>query len=57
MDRWDKELDAFATVNTMMRDGKTLFQTCEQSKSRSPGHPEVASRTGREAACRIQDQK
>ena len=36
IERWNKELDAFATVDTMMRDNKTLFQIYERLRAQNP---------------------
>ena len=36
IDRWNRELDAFAVVDTMMRDGKNLFQIYEWLRASQP---------------------
>ena len=36
IERWNKELDAFATVDKMMRDNKTLFQIYERLRALNP---------------------
>jgi hypothetical protein len=36
VDRWNKELDTFAVVDTMMRDGKNLFQIYEWLRASQP---------------------
>ena len=36
IDRWNKELDAFATVDSMMRSGKNLFQIYERLRALNP---------------------
>ena len=36
IDRWSKELDAFATIDSMMRDGKSLFQIYERLRAAHP---------------------
>ena len=36
IDRWAHELDAFATVDSMMREGKNLFQIYERLRALNP---------------------
>jgi hypothetical protein len=36
IDRWNKELDAFVVVDTMMHDGKNLFQIYEWLRASQP---------------------
>jgi hypothetical protein len=36
IDRWSKELDAFAVIDTMMRDGKNIFQIYEWLRASQP---------------------
>lgn len=36
IDRWSKELDAFVTIDSMMCDGKSLFQIYERLRVEHP---------------------
>jgi len=36
INRWDKELNAFVLIDTMMREEKNLFQTCERLRAEHP---------------------
>lgn len=36
IDQWEKELSAFSEINTMMREGKTLFQIYEWLRASQP---------------------
>ena len=36
IDRWSKELDAFALIDSMMREGKNLFQIYERLRAENP---------------------
>ena len=36
IERWSKELDAFSTVDSMIREGKNLFQIYERLRALNP---------------------
>lgn len=36
IDRWNKELDAFSTIDDMMRSGKSLFHIWERLRAEHP---------------------